>query len=257
MWRDRLFYVSAGIWNSASFQYFEIPANGQLKEAQSRLRRLSALGIPPPPSDEYRVEIPSKIEDHVLDWLAGQRRLPHRPLIAVCPGAKTRACIWPAKNFLELGRRLLAEGTELLLLGGPEHGPDAEILLSSWGSGINGIGKFSVWETASALKHCDFLIGVDTGTTHLAAAVGTRCLAIFSQREISCRWEPMGDGHEIIRHPVPCQGCGLAVCNMPGHPCMTGTTVDVVFEKARQLISEAEEVRTTAATSVRSWTAGK
>lgn len=243
LWRDRVFYTCAGIWKSTSFRWFENLANRQLKEAQLRLFRLSALNIPSPTSDIYSVEVPSTTDNRVLNWLTEQRCLPRRPLIAVCPGAKTKACIWPLENFLELGRKLLAEGTELVLLGGPEHQRDAERLLSSWGSGINGVGKFSVWETASALKHCDLLVGVDTGTTHLAAAVGTQCLAIFSQRETSCRWEPMGSGHQIIRHPVPCQNCGLSICKVPGHPCMTGTTVDVVFARVQRMLHEREEHR--------------
>ena len=241
LWRDRLFYAVAGILKSASFKFMKPPARQGLKEAQARLRRLASIGIPTPVPDTYHIEVQVETEKRIQHWLRVKRSRPERPLIAICPGAKTAACVWPLENFLRVGQELLAEDSEILLLGGLEHSHDAERLIRAWGSGIDGTGKFSVLETAAALKQCAFMIGVDTGTTHLAAAVGIRCIAIFSQRELSNRWEPMGDGHDVIRQPVTCQGCGLAVCNIPSHPCMTGTTPETVLERARRLIPTGKE----------------
>jgi len=236
MLRDRAFYALTGIWDSASFKPLHFPPDSRLKEAQRRLLRLGASGITAAGQDVYHIEVPADVDQRLILWLRDNGRQPERPLIAICPGAKTRACIWPIENFLKLGQKLLAEGCEILLLGGPEHSQDARRLVSAWRSGIDGVGKFSVFETASALKQCAFMIGVDTGTTHLAAAVGTRCLALFSQRELSPRWEPMGEGHKVLRYAVPCQNCWLEACNRPGHPCMTGITIEAVFQEAQEML---------------------
>ena len=237
LWRDKLFYGLAGVWKSPTFKFVKFAADCQLKEAQRRLLRLSQIGIRPPAPGAYTIEVPIETDQKMQLWLQERRRLPDKPLIAICPGAKTRACIWPLDRFLDLGKKLLAAECEILLLGGSEHAGDAQRLLSAWNSGIDGVGQLSIFETASVLKRCAFMIGVDTGTTHLSAAVGTHCLAIFSQRETSPRWEPMGEGHQVIRHPVPCQDCRLAVCNTPGHPCLTGTTVETVLERALQMLA--------------------
>ena len=72
-------------------------------------------------------------------------------------------------------------------------------------------------------------IGVDTGTTHLAAAAGTPVVALYSHRAPIMQWAPIGRGHRIVDHPVPCAGCAAVVCPVAEHPCMAEITVDQVW----------------------------
>jgi hypothetical protein len=46
---------------------------------------------------------------------------------------------------------------------------------------------------------------------HLAATVGTPCVAIFAARNISRVWYPHGKQHWVTYHQVNCMGCGLVV----------------------------------------------
>jgi len=61
-----------------------------------------------------------------------------------------------------------------------------------------------VRESGALLSLCDFHVGLDTGTTHLAAVVGTPCFALFHERDNPGQWFPSGSGHTIIHHPVEC-----------------------------------------------------
>ena len=45
------------------------------------------------------------------------------------------------------------------------------------------------------------------GPMHLAAAVGTPCVAIFAARNIPRQWFPYGAHHRILYHRVECAGC--------------------------------------------------
>ncbi len=63
---------------------------------------------------------------------------------------------------------------------------------------------------------------------HLSAAVGTRCVALFSGHNPVGRWEPPGE-HVIVRESVTCAPCGKVACPLEDHPCMTRITVERVW----------------------------
>ena len=67
-------------------------------------------------------------------------------------------------------------------------------------------------ETAAAFGRAASFIGHDSGPMHLAAAVGLRCTAVFSARNIPRVWFPYGDHHRVIYHRTSCAGCGLDRC---------------------------------------------
>lgn len=232
--RDRLFFHLCGIHRMPTFRPVEYALEDPTKEAERRLARLDFAGIRRLPEAGYYIELPRAMTERVDNWLKEQRRHADKPLIAICPGAKKQACHWTLDNFRSVGSELLKSiDCELAILGGPEVQDDAAGLAETWGHAVNGVGQFSVLETAAVLHRCALLVGLDTGTTHLAAAVGTKCVALFSEQERSRKWEPMGQGHHVIRHTVPCRGCKSTECIVPGHPCMRGITVAEVLSHVR------------------------
>jgi ADP-heptose:LPS heptosyltransferase len=171
-------------------------------------------------------------------YLADNRRHPERMLVALCPGCKRPANQWPAERFVRLAEAMVrTESVEAILLGGPAEAAMGNEIASAVPGVINGCGRFSFSEVAALFEHCALTIGLDTGTTHLAAAVGAHCIGIYGGRNLPGQWEPMGEGHKILRHPVPCEGCALEECPVEGHPCMTGISVEDVFAQVQQAIS--------------------
>jgi ADP-heptose:LPS heptosyltransferase len=79
------------------------------------------------------------------------------------------------------------------------------------------------------LERCALYVGNDTGTMHLAASVGTPCVAIFSARDNPGKWEPTGPGHIVLRHEVPCAGCMLETCVDNDLECLKAISVDEVL----------------------------
>ena len=160
------------------------------------------------------------------------------PSVAFCIGGKSTTQKWPLERYQELGKRLLAEySLEPVLLGGKDDRETSDRLIREWGRGTNLCGACTFRETAEVLKRCVLYIGNDTGPMHLAALVGTPCVAVFSARNNPGVWEPWGDQHTVIRKEVSCAGCELQVCNVPGHPCMTRTQVEEVFDAAKKYLS--------------------
>ena len=210
-------------------------------EAILRLRRLRIEGIGKAGSDYFHLpflDLDAHESAPSAEWLCARRLHPEKALIALCPGCKQDANRWPVGRFVEIGRRILDTGlAEPVLVGGPAERAVSEHLVREWGGrGIAAAGRFSVSGSAWLLSQCSMLIGLDTGTTHLAAAMGVPCVVIQGAQNNPGLWAPLGDGHTIIRHPVPCAGCLFAECPVAGHPCLEGITVDEVWRSVRQSI---------------------
>ena len=249
--RDKLFFRAAGIFELYGFHPFSkdelypLDADGfpapTDSEAVRKIVRLEKDGVRAADEDFRRPFLSfsrSEIQD-AKNWLALRRKKPGVPLISIAPGCKTEANTWSPANFIEIGRRLLQQGNcELLVSGGKAEQKLAEELISAWGEGINSAGLFSVREAGVILSLCDLHFGLDTGTTHLAAAAGTSCFAVFGERNNPGHWFPTGVGHSIIFHRVKCAGCRLAVCPVPHHPCMSGISVEAVWRHLQNFMSK-------------------
>ena len=146
-------------------------------------------------------------------------------------GSAQQATKWAMDRFQELGERVIRTGlAEIIVVGGPAEAADGQNLVTAWGEGIVAAGQFGVHGMAALMTHADLFIGLDTGTTHLASTVDAPILGLYSEHHPPGEWYPLGTGHSILTHKVACQGCGLHLCNVAGHPCMTGITVDQVWD---------------------------
>lgn len=185
------------------------------------------------------LQLPKGIIENAFNWIQKNRKYPDKKIVGICIGTKQPANFWPVENFLEVCQYLINEEKyELVFIGGPAEVNSANILINKLNSGIDGTGIFTVLESAAILKNCDFIIGLDTGTTHLAAAQGVSCIAIYGERDNPGRFTPIGSFSPVLRSSVPCAGCRLvhAPCNVIGHPCMNNITALNVIEAVKYLL---------------------
>src|SRR4030065_2446567 len=79
---------------------------------------------------------------------------------------------------------------------------------------VNFIGKTGIGELAAFLKRCSLLVSNDTGPLHLATAVGTKVIDIFTANVHFLETGPYGEGHYVIQADIPCVPCSFNVkCN--------------------------------------------
>jgi ADP-heptose:LPS heptosyltransferase len=244
--RDRRFFAFAGIKRFIGMTGF-VPVLGQAmgsalpttaSEADLLLARLAASGIPVPPPRCGSLELRlGEVEAHEVEgWLSTLSCDLGKAWFAVGPGSKMAAKRWPIENFREVGRRLIEEfDLWPVVFGSEEERPLGERLLQAFGRGYNAAGALSLRGAAAALARCRFYLGNDTGTMHLAAAVGIRCVAIFSARDLPGKWAPYGDGHIVLRVGIECEGCMLETCVDRKNACLTAITPNHVWEVCRQV----------------------
>lgn len=249
--RDAWFFRLAGIRQTLGFDgYPDDPlprsADGSLApvmhEADALLKRLAASGLPEikPGAGSMDMGITTGERAHADAWWVNHQgtSLAPRGWFAVCAGSKWSSKQWPSERYLEVGRKLIQEhGLLPVVLGGNEDRELGHQLIFKWGTGLCAAGDLTVRESAALLKNATFYLGNDTGVMHLAAAMGTPCVGIFSSLDWPGRWFPYGKGHQIIRHDVPCAGCLLQVCNR-SNECLTGITTDDVFEACLKILRQ-------------------
>ncbi|BBL69524.1 hypothetical protein MoryE10_01300 [Methylogaea oryzae] len=122
-------------------------------------------------------------------------------LVALSPGASSYAKAWPAEHFAALSDRLSAEGYKTVLVGGGADRALCERVYSLCAvKPLNMCGKTTVAQAAGLLKKCRILISHDTGTIHMAAAVGTPVLYISCGEEAYFReTSPYSGGNYIMQ----------------------------------------------------------
>ena len=239
--RDCYFFYIAGIRERYGFQIpansdiLSRPATGELlpvtNESITRLKVVELGGVNIEKERRFEVpmiQIPKTADEEVDHWLQKRsKRLNSSTLVAIAPGSKKKSCQWPLDRFAELGKHLLRRGATLVVIGGKAEINEGIALTEMWGSGLNACGEFSILATGALLRRCRFLVGLDTGTTHLASMLGLPCVALYSAQDWPGKWEPIA-ASIVIRRKVPCAGCRLTICNVPSHPCMTQITVTEV-----------------------------
>jgi ADP-heptose:LPS heptosyltransferase len=153
-------------------------------------------------------------------------------LISISSGSKMPSKKWPDENFKMLGEKILnsSERFRIIFIGSTEDEISGDIFCNYWGlnKSFNFAGKLNVLESAYLLSKTHIFIGVDSGPMHLAGLVGVPVIGIFSTRDYSGLWNPIGDKNKILRKELPCSGCMLNNCNF-NNECLKQISVDEVY----------------------------
>ncbi|HEY5311551.1 MAG TPA: glycosyltransferase family 9 protein, partial [Pirellulales bacterium] len=161
------------------------------------------------------------------NWVAAQfgRRAGKSSLLVAHLSAGTPAKRWPASHWQELFGRLLLElgDVQIVMVGSQADRELASKILGGrpWPRISDWTGKLSVCRLAALLERAGCFVGADSGPAHLAAAVGTPAVVLFSGPNDARVWRPAGDV-VVVRQPVACAPCHRTACPLADHPCMRG-----------------------------------
>ncbi len=139
--------------------------------AVERNRWLAArcAGYRPAGPAEYGIQAPAR----TLSWLPASR------YVVLLHATSRDDKLWPEARWVELGRRLAdQEATSLLPWGGPLERQRAERLAAAI-PGARVPPRLELEDLAVVLAGAWGVVGVDTGLTHLAAALGRPVVGIY------------------------------------------------------------------------------
>jgi len=122
--------------------------------------------------------------------------------LAIHPWSSNPIKQWPIERFEAVITQMSKNpDLQIIVIGGKEHlgGAASRTLLNA--EALNCVGRLSLEQLMVVLKQVDTLLSNDSGPVHLAAALGTKTVALFGTSEVSTgpsRWGPWGMGHQVI-----------------------------------------------------------
>ncbi len=188
------------------------------------LRIAEAAGYPLPTGDDGRLAV--RVDP------ARPAEVAEGPYVVVHPGAAVPARTWPAGHHAATVDLLTGRGVRVVVTGGPS---ERELTAAVAGSaGIDLGGRTDLAGLARVLRDAAAVVVGNTGAAHLAAAVGTPVVSLFSAVVPHQRWAPYGVPTLLLGdQEAPCADTRARVCPVPGHPCLTQVrpqdVVDAVF----------------------------
>lgn len=145
---------------------FAVPRDLQAVE---RCRRLAAASL--------GYAMPETPPDFGLRPPPGQWTVP-QPYAVLIPCASRPEKLWPEEDWIALGLHLRAAGLlPVVLWGSPDEQARAERIAAGCGGRVPPF--LSVADTAAVLHQAQQIVGLDTGFSHLGAALGRPTIGIY------------------------------------------------------------------------------
>ena len=149
-----------------------------------------------------------------------QTAAPRPRRILLHPGSRSTHRIWPAARFAAVCDRLQDElNAQVFVVAGPaEQALVQEIRVHAKTHLVALDRALTVGQFAALLAQFDLFLCHDSGPMHVAAAVGTPVVALFSSQNATI-WRPLGERHTVLQTSLPC-AC-FPAAQLPG-PCTPG-----------------------------------
>lgn len=197
-------------------------------EAERALQIAAAAGHHLPDGDDGRLRL-REVPD--VAHLVGEG-----PYVVLHPGAAVPARAWPPLHHAALAELLTGAGYRVVVTGG-----QGERELTATAAGPDGIdlgGQTDLRTMAGVLAAADAVVVGNTGPAHLAAAVGTPVVSLFSPVVPAVRWAPYRVPVELLGDQnAPCKLTRARECPVPGHPCLADVSPEEAFAAVERLIS--------------------
>ncbi|MCI0341857.1 MAG: glycosyltransferase family 9 protein [Planctomycetales bacterium] len=208
-------------------------------QARFWLDLLAGAGLPVPADAVPRLRLPeaARARAEALLREAGLREGDR--LVVLHPGAES-AKLWDPARWREVARALAASpATRLAVAGAVADRHHVAPLLQAVPGALDLSGRTSLVEYAAILARAALLVSLDTGATHLAAAVGTSVVALFGPGDPRI-WAPAGAGLAVLQGINPdCYGCKRPACFRERHFCMEAIGSDAVLGASRAALDAA------------------
>ena len=151
-------------------------------------------------------------------------RLGGRPLVAVVPGGSSEYKRWPESAFAALTDLIRADGVGAVIVGSDV---DRQVVESVAGHCSPPVPPVEITADVNRLAAVFSLAGAavtnDSGLMHLAAAAGSRVIALFGPTSAALGFALMGEGHSVLSLGVKCSPCsyhGNRPCRQKRRVCM-------------------------------------
>lgn len=156
---------------------------------------------------------------------------PERPGVAMMPGAEYGpAKQWPIAHFHELAQRLIGQGYQVWILGGPKDQADGEAIVKGLGQHAHNLcGATKLVDAIDLLAAAELAVSNDSGLMHVAAAVGTTVHGIYGSTSEAFT-PPLTEDKVIHNLHLDCSPCFKRTCPLGHTHCLKHITPDHIIQ---------------------------
>ena len=209
-----------------------------MHERDLNLKLLEGIGIPTAGATAG-LEIPDRFRREMADRLAAKGIDPSRhPFVVIHPGSGDSSLNWPAEHFGALGKEILRGGLPVVLTGSERDRVAVDRAQAGMdGEGTDLCGELDLVELAALLSAASLVVSNSTGPLHLADALGTKVIGMYSPYVSAAphRWGPYGQPENVF---VPdgdlCPRCTRERCEK--HNCLSTIPPEAVLARAVELL---------------------
>ncbi|MGM0521982.1 MAG: lipopolysaccharide heptosyltransferase II [Pseudomonadota bacterium] len=205
------------------------------------VKRFVALGLPEEEAANGRFAIPQprlEIDRDNLVNLRIQHALSSRPAIGMMPGAEYGpAKQWPLAYFHTLAKRLVDDGFEVRIFGGPKDHAAGQEIVQGLPQAHNLCGKTALADVVDLLADCRQVVTNDSGLMHVAAAVGTRVHAIYGSSSPDYT-PPLTHNARIHYLGLECSPCFQRHCPLGHTNCLNQMHAETLYKAVSADASE-------------------
>jgi len=213
----------------------EPPADGP--EPERMLAIAAGAGFSLPPDDDGSLAVALPRDERRVGRPTGS------PYVVAHPGAAVPARRYPADRWVQVVAELARQGWTVVMTGSPtERAMIAEIVAAAdVGDAIVDLsGQLSLAALADVLAGAAVVIVANTGPAHLAAAVGTAVVSLFSPVVSAIHWAPYGVPVQLLgEQQALCRGTRSRTCPVQGHPCLSSVTAEEIVAAVTRLTSRS------------------
>jgi len=203
-------------------------APDELHQVERNLRLVESLGFVAR-DRQLMVAIPDEARTTVPALLARAGLNSDTPFILLHPGASAQARRYPVERFGGLSRLLTRRGWPLLVIGVEREAPLIQELLQHVPQAHGLVGETTLAEYAALIEQAALVICNDSLPMHLADAVRTPEVVLFSGTDYEEQWRPRATHSRLLSRPTLCHPCYLLECSI-GLPCLDISPEEVVEE---------------------------
>lgn len=221
--------------------------DSSLHDLEQNLNILELFGVNPKIAPKIMtIDIPDKIKQSALEYLACHGYKDGDKIIGFHPGSSQEWKRWPGQYFSELINMIASEwNTSMIIFGSHHESTLINEIISKVKSTVRvkDITNMILMECAALIGLCHAFIGNDSGLTHIAAARGIPTFCIAGPTKIK-KTRPYGPNSHIIHLNLECLFCydyntiNFKCSKKLAFKCLKDLYPEEVFRQIQSILSQ-------------------
>jgi ADP-heptose:LPS heptosyltransferase len=201
-------------------------APDDLHQTERNIRLVEAVGFTVTERD-LAVAISDEASKRMGELLQGHGIAAGERFVLLHPGASAEARRYPAERFGAVAAWLGAQGWPVIVTGTAREGEMLATIQAAAPGAVILQDATTLPEYAALIERATLVICNDTLPMHLADAVNTPAVILYSGTDLESQWRPRHAPHQLLRRHTPCYPCYRFACPI-GLPCLDIPSAEVV-----------------------------